>query len=258
MNIPVYLYAWISLDTSRTPQVLGWGSGSWQAVERPTTKAANLACDAAQALMAGVAPTLRDGSGLFIGTTTGSLHDDIIFDNSRTTDGGQYPSPNAFRRTLPSTIATELTMDLGLHGPVVVYAAGAASAVVACVRGAEYIRRGMVPLAIVGGIEVWHEAITGGIAPAHVSADAAITAQPQVSPERCQMVLACIGPAELPGAPRPMSEFTQARLGGSNIHSPTTVNCRLQPLVDFLVAGQGQLVVDGAVGIKAWLELQRR
>ena len=257
MNTPVHLYAWISVDTGRTPPVLGCGGGTWQGIERPTTQAANLACDAAQALLVGVTPEHRDGSGVFIGSTTGSLHDDLVFDHSRVADGGQYPSPNAFRRTLPSTIATELTMDLGLHGPVVVYAAGAASAAVACVRGAEYVRRGIVPMAMVGGIEIWTDTHPRGMAEPRLLGDAKASTQWQPSDERCQIVLALIGSAEFPGDRRPMGEFTQAQLGGSDIHLPTPMDRSLTLLVDFLAAGQGQMVVDGAMGIKAVLELQR-
>jgi hypothetical protein len=207
--------------------------------------------------MAGVTPTLRDNSGLFIGSTTGSLHDDLEFDNSRAADGGQYPSPNAFRRTLPSTLATELTMDLGLHGPVVVYAAGAASAAVACVRGAEYVRRGMVPMAIVGGMEIWTDGPPAGLAEPGVPAEAIASTQRRATDERCQIVLALIGPADSRGDQRPIGKFTQARLGGSDIHAPRQADRSLGLLVDLLAAGQGQMVVDGAVGIKAWLELQR-
>ncbi len=258
MNTPAYLYAWISLDTDRTPLVLGWGGGTWQGVQRPTTKAANLACDAAQALLSGITAGYRDGGGVFIGSTTGSLHDDLVFDESRVMDGGQYPSPNAFRRTLPSTIATEITMDLGLHGPVIVYAAGAASASVACVRGIDYLRRGIVPMAIVGGFEIWTGGDHGAMAKAQVPEGTEAIIPRPTSAERCQIVLALIGSAEIPGHRRPLGQFAQANLGGSDIHLPGQTDRSLNLLVDLLVAGQGRMEVDGAVGIKVVLELQRR
>ncbi|NNM88296.1 MAG: hypothetical protein HKL95_07230 [Phycisphaerae bacterium] len=257
MNTAVYLHAWISVDTDRTPLVLGWGGGTWEGVQRPTTKAANLACDAAQALLVGITADHRDGGGVFIGSTTGSLHDDLVFDESRVVDGGQYPSPNAFRRTLPSTIASEITIDLGLHGPVVVYAAGAASAAVACVRGIEYVRRGIVPMAIVGAMEIWTGAPHGGMAKAQVPAGAEAFTPRQTSAERCQIVLALIGSTEIPHNRPPLGQFAKARLGGSDIHLPGQMDRSLKLLVDLLVAGQGRMEVDGAVGIKAVLELQR-
>lgn len=258
MKNPVYLYAWISVDTDRIPPTLGGGGGAWREIERPTTAAANLACDAAQALLAGVTPPQRDCAGLFIGNTIGSLRDDVAFDLSRVADGGKYPNPNVFRRTLPSSIATEMTIDLGLHGPVVVYAAGAASAAVACVRGTDYVRRGWAEMAIVGGIEIWTTGTPDSVAKSGVPIDAAACSQPRDAGERCQIVLALVAAADFVAGRRPMGEFTQGRLDGSKLYSPGQMDCSLGSLVDLLATGQGRMVVDGGMGIQALLELKRR
>ena len=113
-------------------------------------------------------------------------------------------------------------------------------------------------MAIVGGVEIWTGGDHGAMAKAQVPEDTEAILPRPTSAERCQIVLALIGSAEIPGHRRPLGQFVQANLGGSDIHQPGQMDRSLKLLVDLLVAGQGRMEVDGAVGIKAVLELQRR
>ena len=63
----------------------------------------------------------RLATGLFMSVIHDSTEADIAFNASRRSDAGKYVSPPAFRQTLPSSPAAQLSIALGLGGPMVVF-----------------------------------------------------------------------------------------------------------------------------------------
>jgi hypothetical protein len=112
----------------------------------------------------GVPVEARLGMGLVLGTTTGCLAADAEFDASRREAGGRYASPAAFSRTLPSTVAAEVSVKLTIGGPALTVCAGAASTAVALRRAASWLRRmaGM-ELCVAGGFEQSGECVRGAV-----------------------------------------------------------------------------------------------
>jgi hypothetical protein len=95
----------------------------------------------------------RGRMGLVVGTTLGCVGEDRRFDLSRREAGGRYVSPGAFSRTLPSTVAAEVALALGLVGPSVVVSAGAGSAAVALRRAAAWMEGFGLAYCLAGGVE---------------------------------------------------------------------------------------------------------
>jgi len=61
----------------------------------------------------------RTAAGIFLATRHGCLQTDIEFDRSRRETNGRFVSPAAFRGTLPSIGAGEISVQLGIRGPAV-------------------------------------------------------------------------------------------------------------------------------------------
>ncbi len=92
--------------------------------------------------------SVRHDTGLFMSLPDDSLAADIAFNSSRRLDAGKYPSPAAFRSTLPSTRAAEIAITFGLGGPLVVFCdPPGGNNSLACAR--RWIFSGAISLAVV-------------------------------------------------------------------------------------------------------------
>jgi hypothetical protein len=107
----------------------------------------------ASGLLEGQPAEARDGMGLVLGTATACLHADRAFDRSRREAAGRYASPAAFAQTLPSTVAADLSVKLGLRGPLLTVDGGERSAAVAIRRGASWMRQLGLGQCLVGALE---------------------------------------------------------------------------------------------------------
>jgi len=114
---------------------------------------ATLALRAVHHLIHNLPQPARESLGIIIGTTSGSLRMDHEFDRSRRDAGARFASPTAFRRTLPSTIAAEISVRLKLRGPLLTLCAGDASTALALRRGVAWLRHFQLNQVIVGGID---------------------------------------------------------------------------------------------------------
>jgi hypothetical protein len=93
-----------------------------------------------------------DRSGLVLGTVVGSLEADERFDESRSLEGG--PSPLLFPATLATAPLAELSIRLGLRGPVEVVSAGEASLLEAIALGVRLVEAREAELVLAAGLEV--------------------------------------------------------------------------------------------------------
>jgi len=114
---------------------------------------ASLALGALQPLVGRIPAEKRAATGLVLGTTLGCLETDRAFDRSRREHNGRYASPTAFSRTLPSTVAAELSLRFQLTGPSLVLSAGDSSAAIAVRRGVAWMRHFDLDYCIAGGID---------------------------------------------------------------------------------------------------------
>jgi hypothetical protein len=113
----------------------------------------NIALRAAMCILEPLPSTVRADMGIVIGTSSGSLEMDRIFDRSCREAGGRYASPAAFSRTLPSTAAAEIALRFGIHGPSLTLVAGAFSTALAIRRGVAWMRHMNLEYVLAGGIE---------------------------------------------------------------------------------------------------------
>ncbi len=104
-------------------------------------------------LLSDIEPPMRDTVGLVIGTALGCLETDRIFDRSRREAHGRYASPAAFARTLPSTVAAEITLKFSLHGPSLVVSSGATSTSLAIYRAMRWMEHFQLSFCIAGGMD---------------------------------------------------------------------------------------------------------
>lgn len=93
-----------------------------------------------------------EGSGLVLGTLTGCLEADERFDATRGQDGGA--SPLLFPATLATAPAAELSIRLGLRGPVSVVSSGESSWLEAIAIGCQLVALGEATLVLACGLEV--------------------------------------------------------------------------------------------------------
>ncbi len=114
--------------------------------DRPRALATKLALE----LLTHIPPEMREATGVFLGMPYGSLAADLAFQRSRRADGGQFASPAAFARTLPSTLAAQVALAGGLCGPGVVVCAGSASGAVAVARASQWICSGAMESCLAG------------------------------------------------------------------------------------------------------------
>jgi hypothetical protein len=91
-------------------------------------------------------------SGISLGTVTGSLEADRVFDATRRMAGGA--SPALFPLTLPTAPLAEVAQRLGLKGPALCVSAGNASLLAAVRAGVRAIERSDADLVVVAGLEV--------------------------------------------------------------------------------------------------------
>ncbi len=87
-------------------------------------------------------------TGLFMSVIHDSIEADIAFNTSRRLDGGKYVSPAAFRETLPSSPAAQLSIALGLGGPMVVFC-GDADGAQALASARRWLESGAIHMAVV-------------------------------------------------------------------------------------------------------------
>jgi len=141
---------------------IGEKVNSQENTPRQSSPLTDQAAALADLLLSDISRQARQTMGLFIGSVTGSLEDDRIFQRSRRTENGRYASPAAFRRTLPSTTPAELSIAFGLHGPLLVFAAGASSGLLAVRRSIAWIQTGRISLALAGMMDWYAVDIAGG------------------------------------------------------------------------------------------------
>lgn len=96
----------------------------------------------------GINKAARLATGIFMSVPNDSIEADIAFNASRRSDGGKYPSPAAFRETLPSSPAAQLSIALGLGGPMVVFC-GDAHGAQALASARRWLHSGAIQLAVV-------------------------------------------------------------------------------------------------------------
>lgn len=159
----IYIYGFIAQDGASPVHVAGAGSipvltpGCGTAEEFPATHQTDPVGDQALRLVGQllrqVPPTGREGMGLFMGTRFGCLEDDRNFQRSRLADGGKYASPAAFRRTLPSTLAAELSIAFAIRGPLIVFAENKTPARRAILHALHWINSGRLDSAIAGSFD---------------------------------------------------------------------------------------------------------
>jgi 3-oxoacyl-(acyl-carrier-protein) synthase len=118
-----------------------------------TDPAASVMLQLAEAALHDLSPPDRTELGVVLGTVVGSLQADWEFDRSRREAGGRYASPAAFSRTLPSTSAAEITVKLGIRGPLLTVCAGNASAGTAIRRASVWMRHMHLRHCLVGAID---------------------------------------------------------------------------------------------------------
>jgi hypothetical protein len=139
----------------------GEGDALWSLPASPPCENAGLPADplsalairALRALTGALPDSVCRPLGLFLGTTTGSLPADREFDRSRRDAAGRYASPAAFARTLPSTLAAELSVTFGLQGPLITLCAADISAALALRRAALWMRHAALDAVIAGGCD---------------------------------------------------------------------------------------------------------
>ncbi len=120
---------------------------------RGADQLADVALQACEPLVCDLDERMKSRTGLVIGTALGCLETDRDFDRSRREAGGRYASPAAFSRTLPSTVAAELSLKLSLQGPSVVLCNGVNSAALALRRAVSWMTHFDLPYCIAGGME---------------------------------------------------------------------------------------------------------
>lgn len=114
-------------------------------------RAARVLALAAHRALAGRA-VAGDGSGLVLGTLSGCLEADERFEATRGQEGGA--SPLLFPPTLATAPAAELSIRLGLRGPVSVVSSGETSLLAAVALGAQLVALGEATLVLACGLEV--------------------------------------------------------------------------------------------------------
>ncbi len=144
-----YLHSWagkaISTQSSREPMDFLTEASISQLVADVLT--------ASEALLQYLTLEQRRQLPLFLGTTDGSLVEDLLFERSRGIQAGRYASPAMFRRTLPNIILSEIALTCHLQGPGSTLVAGAASAALAVYRAITTMRLYNEPLAFAAAIE---------------------------------------------------------------------------------------------------------
>jgi hypothetical protein len=115
--------------------------------------AANLMLRLAAALLQRLPSDARANTGLVIGTAQGSLAADLEFDRSRREMGGRYASPAAFSRTLPSAVATALSVNLQLRGPLLTVLSAENCATLALRRAAAWMHHFHLHYCLAGAVE---------------------------------------------------------------------------------------------------------
>ncbi|NNM85748.1 MAG: hypothetical protein HKL96_08340 [Phycisphaerales bacterium] len=108
---------------------------------------------ASEALLQDLTLEQRRQLPLFLGTTDGSLVEDLLFERSRSIQAGRYASPAIFRRTLPNIILSEIALTCQLQGPGSTLVAGPASAALAVYRAITTMQLYNEPLALAAAIE---------------------------------------------------------------------------------------------------------
>ncbi len=168
-------------------------------------------------MLADLAVSIRQTMGLFLGSTHGCLTEDLRFQRSRRMDHGRFASPAAFRGTLPSTVAAELAIAFGLQGPLLVYAGGAASGVLAIIRAVRWLEAGAVPLVLAGAADDEHG---DGVRLLRTTpAGAQSTAYPRRGSGKILLVL--LGRAEALPTFKPVAKIGRAELRASSRRSGT-------------------------------------
>lgn len=115
-------------------------------------------------LLVDIPPEERASLGVVLGTTTGCLAADAAFDRSRREAGGRYASPAAFARTLPSTVAAELSVKLKLAGPMLTVCAGDTSTAMAVRRAVSWRRHCLgMRCCLAGGFEQEDDQVRGAL-----------------------------------------------------------------------------------------------
>ncbi len=91
---------------------------------------------------------VRLSTGLFMSVPNDSIEADLAFNASRRSDDGKYTSLAAFRETLPSSPAAQLSIALGLGGPMVVFC-GDAHGAQALASARRWLESGAIHAAVV-------------------------------------------------------------------------------------------------------------
>jgi 3-oxoacyl-(acyl-carrier-protein) synthase len=95
----------------------------------------------------------RSHVGILLGTESGSAAADREFLASTQQRGAAFGSPGNFVYTLASSALAEISIGLGLQGPVLTFAAGAASGLTALGAACAEVKSGRVEACIAGQME---------------------------------------------------------------------------------------------------------
>jgi Beta-ketoacyl synthase, N-terminal domain len=220
--------------------IYSWTARDEPAELRPLT---DQAVDMARLLVHDLPDQTRREMGLFIGSTTGSLEDDRIFQRSRRAQAGRYASPAAFRRTLPSTVPAELSIALGICGPLLVFAAGESSGLLAIIRAVQWIKAGRIFLALAGMLD-WYG--------------------PDIAPDKqksgsCRTLMCLIGSAATLHSRTPQIKITKVELAASAFKMAGIQDQSFPLLLESLqkLEGESSLELESETGTLCRLVLQR-
>ncbi len=167
MKDDVFIFRWIAQDSRGNNKAAEMGvetvkkpppafSHYTGRAERSVSSLGERARQLASLVLQDIPAKDRQTMAVFLGTMRGAREEDLIFQRSRKNSNGKYSSPAAFSRTLPSTVAAELTIEFGIRGPLLVFTAGAASGLLASVRAIRWIQSGNISLALTGALDWSH------------------------------------------------------------------------------------------------------
>ncbi len=145
----IFIQRWIAFDDVRGIML----AASSEELPREMDPLALAATNAVGQLLKETLTDVRRTMGMVIGTTLGCLEQDRRFDESRCQDNGRYASPAAFTRTLPNTMASELSIRFGIGGPTLVVCSGGASTLLALARASVWMHHMGLENCLAGGLD---------------------------------------------------------------------------------------------------------
>jgi len=226
--LDIFIQRWIAFDDVRSITL----SPSSEELPREVDPLALAATNAVGQLLKDTSTEIRRAMGMVIGTTLGSLEQDRHFDESRRQDNGRYASPATFTRTLPNTIASELSIRFGIGGPTLVVSAGNASTLLALSRAAVWMQHMRLENCLAGGLE-W-------LGPG-VCDETGSTAR-----DRCRGILCLLSRTVSPGA----SKIIHANIASSSLRRTTHLDVSMLQLTDALQRGAaGEITADSGDGM---------